>query len=103
CTVRRPQRPPRFPYTTLFRSEHLEEHDRRREGVAGLEDGLRERRDPLRIGDAEDGAHHHVEGDGERGVEQGERPSWPAIGLAAGDRKSTRLNSSHVAIAYAGF
>src|SRR2546430_10775457 len=74
--IRRPPRSTLFPYTTLFRS------------VGGL-------------GDVRDGVDEHQR----RG---------PAVGLViaadpavlvppAGDRKSTRLNSSHSQISYAVF
>src|SRR5258707_5490773 len=85
--IRRPPRSTLFPYTTLFRS--------------GLDQPLRDRRDrrrrarnldPDRImqklfGDALDLRRHG------RGEEQ----------RLAGDRKSTRLNSSHANISYAVF
>src|SRR2546422_7373488 len=76
--IRRPPRSTLFPYTTLFRSR------RRRLG-------LRRRR-------RERSEHHHGEGEGtERRVARAARRR------AAGDRKSTRLNSSHGYISYAVF
>src|SRR5262245_63091401 len=74
--IRRPPRSTLFPYTTLFRSIEVSE------GEAQIlrrlsEDGLV--RSPL------DG-HHETRRFGERG-----------------DRKSTRLNSSHLGISYAVF
>src|SRR3712207_7890619 len=84
--IRRPPRSTLFPYTTLFRSEdHLaqvsvrlspREHD-------ALEDG------DLRI--AEDELLAHLLREAE------------ARARLAGDRKSTRLNSSHANISYAVF
>src|SRR5699024_12686001 len=78
CTVPRPPRSTLFPYTTLFRS-----------GVPG-----HERR----------GAE--AEGDPERRV-PGEDPQHRAerqvLHVRRRDRKSTRLNSSHVSISYAVF
>src|SRR5947199_5476863 len=73
--IRRPPRSTLFPYTTLFRSALAQERDR-------SENGRRARRDFV--------AHLfvHVEGD----VEQ-----------RGADRKSTRLNSSHLGISYAVF
>src|SRR2546427_6918117 len=73
--IRRPPRSTLFPYTTLFRS-------RRDDGsLRGV-------------------ARRHREREGGRGaggdVERGAR-------RAAGDRKSTRLNSSHSQISYAVF
>src|SRR2546426_1691218 len=79
--IRRPPRSTLFPYTTLFRSDGararaLGHSPRRRRGahVAGEEDP----------GDPE-GGHH------------------PGDGQGAQDRKSTRLNSSHLVISYAVF
>src|SRR5260221_3626324 len=78
--IRRPPRSTLFPYTTLFRSVDLVLH----EGDEGGDD---------------DGGSTHQDGGG-----------LVAEGLAAaggqddeGDRKSTRLNSSHTVISYAVF
>src|SRR3989442_3643557 len=83
--IRRPPRSTLFPYTTLFRSEPgrpgrpvMERGDLQLRRAAGRDE---EARCPLPI----DGRH--------RG---------PAATLS-GDRKSTRLNSSHVRISYAVF
>src|SRR5690349_23159536 len=89
--MRRPPRPTLFPYTTLFRSGvdvdlggladiHVGEVGFL---VIGLDEGG---------GAAHDGDHRHV-GD-HRGAD------LQPVGL---DRKSTRLNSSHVEISYAVF
>src|SRR5256885_3166153 len=86
--IRRPPRSTLFPYTTLFRSEVGEAVVERREEPAlgrslpldGDPPGAVERVLP-------------VDGDGTRG----------APGLPAADRKSTRLNSSHLVISYAVF
>src|SRR3712207_7363037 len=75
--IRRPPRSTLFPYTTLFRSELGP-----RQGVLA-ERGL--------VEDEEIGRRRE-----HRGHRQ------PAL-LAAGDRKSTRLNSSHANISYAVF
>src|SRR5256885_7627427 len=89
--IRRPPRSTLFPYTTLFRSDRgIPRRVYELEGEASLEFGL---------------------------VEAGERP--PGIGclelrggvalltaqraIQAADRKSTRLNSSHLVISYAVF
>src|SRR5690349_22227779 len=73
--------PKLFPYTTLFRS------DRRRSAVP-RDRGWRRRLHPADL---------EAQGRGPPGVERrgGVRPP--------GDRKSTRLNSSHVEISYAVF
>src|SRR3712207_8537487 len=78
--IRRPPRSTLFPYTTLFRSE----------------DGAR------RV----DHVHVAVRADGDV-VRGRETPLHAALALAGlvevGDRKSTRLNSSHANISYAVF
>src|SRR3712207_6849527 len=71
--IRRPPRSTLFPYTTLFRSA---EWRRRVDHVAAPEDP------------------HRARPDGRREVQ------WAGV---VGDRKSTRLNSSHANISYAVF
>src|SRR5690349_24178774 len=73
--IRRPPRSTLFPYTTLFRSPEPRGDDVRAGSPAGADALLGER----------DGARDLLRGD--------DRP----------DRKSTRLNSSHVEISYAVF
>src|SRR5690349_23355359 len=75
--IRRPPRSTLFPYTTLFRS-----HGERRTGTDLVPPGLRRRRRRIDRLVADDGEQM--------------RPG-------ARDRKSTRLNSSHVEISYAVF
>src|SRR5256885_3348015 len=83
--IRRPPRSTLFPYTTLFRSQHRNERGR-----------LLERRvvDP----------HFHT---GNGGQDQRDPlvllPRRMLMDLAITDRKSTRLNSSHLVISYAVF
>src|SRR5690349_23696778 len=84
------QRPPRstlFPYTTLFRSPRrgIRRRERRERRLHSA------RRDPV-AGIAERAA----EGELERETEH-------VVRRLARDRKSTRLNSSHVEISYAVF
>src|SRR5690625_5856117 len=91
----RASRPPRccvFPYTSLFRSGRVSE---KQKGTA------RECRvEKVFAGSAKNFySHHNPEAD-----TQGRLPQWQ-IGRTdqrKQDRKSTRLNSSHVAISYAG-
>src|SRR5436305_9313043 len=81
--VRRPPHSPLFPYTTLFRSLGRQaRHHARREfrGLGGVD----------RVEGDEVGQGH--------GLLRGEVP-----GEQARDRKSTRLNSSHVRISYGVF
>src|SRR5690606_40858121 len=95
CTPPPPPRPPLLPYTTLFRSgQRLGEavHRRRLRGI-----GASHRHRPLprvsRLGPA-------------RGTRDGgDRRGSPLLAerCCPADRKSTRLNSSHVKISYAVF
>src|SRR2546426_8625900 len=71
--IRRPPRSTLFPYTTLFRSPRLPT-------PAGMTVFVM--RSSARVGGG---------------------PSPVALGGATGDRKSTRLNSSHLVISYAVF
>src|SRR5438477_3475402 len=80
--LRRPPRSTLFPYTTLFRSRfggELQIHPERRVPV-----------DPhaVPVGEVEPGL----------GPDRGE-----GVSALGGDRKSTRLNSSHMSISYAVF
>src|SRR5438552_9838627 len=77
--LRLPPRSTLFPYTTLFRSLHALQVELRREG------GFAE----LDIAPA--------------GIVDAARASQPGGLIAAQDRKSTRLNSSHQIISYAVF
>src|SRR3712207_8961481 len=87
--IRRPPRSTLFPYTTLFRSR---DHDGDEENPAGLEDGLEQA--SLDGGDLVRGG-----GRQQRVEQQAERRDE----AESGDRKSTRLNSSHANISYAVF
>src|SRR2546422_5372694 len=80
--IRRPPRSTLFPYTTLFRSDEISRTNRR------TSRGRAERRA---------GCH------GEDLWEQGHGALRGAELWRAGDRKSTRLNSSHRYISYALF
>src|SRR3712207_7986400 len=91
--IRRPPRSTLFPYTTLFRSLR----PCRRRGVL--------RRAGLRAAPGADGLALPGPRDGRGGA--ADRVLAPRRGAgdrgAAGDRKSTRLNSSHANISYAVF
>src|SRR2546426_2650074 len=76
--IRRPPRSTLFPYTTLFRSQTSVEVEWRALERLGL--AL-----DLGVGRVLDGA------------------TSPAISVRPADRKSTRLNSSHLVISYAVF
>src|SRR5688572_32034899 len=81
--IRRPPRSTLFPYTTLFRSPQLAQGGRPRAAQSA-----RRERDPH-----------------DRRSAQHRRDDRPLRrrGLRGGDRKSTRLNSSHSQISYAVF
>src|SRR5688572_31122884 len=83
---RRPPRSTLFPYTTLFRSEVVHQNRKSQSLAVGGPDVTRQRSDV-----------RHRAGLG----------AQVALGRcaahAAGDRKSTRLNSSHSQISYAVF
>src|SRR2546426_1759787 len=86
--IRRPPRSTLFPYTTLFRSGGGA-RDRAAQRGAGAADRPRDQeRRGLRCGDEQRG-------------DRGGRGAGPARALV--DRKSTRLNSSHLVISYAVF
>src|SRR5690349_23932413 len=76
--LRRPPSSTLFPYTTLFRSEPAARPARDPEVAVAAR---------LELGEAGAEQHHEVESGGYRYL----------------DRKSTRLNSSHVEISYAVF
>src|SRR3712207_8841086 len=81
--IRRPPRSTLFPYTTLFRSASVLLLERGDESLVG---GVVEVGRPV------------------RGVEKAEhRLADRADDVLIGDRKSTRLNSSHANISYAVF
>src|SRR3712207_8394779 len=90
--IRRPPRSTLFPYTTLFRSGRRTGGERRGGGA----DGRRARR---RARDRRAVAARHLVGrlHGRRVRRARTRAS------SLGDRKSTRLNSSHANISYAVF
>src|SRR5207245_10053218 len=79
CPHRPPPRPSLFPYTTLFRSPH-----------------------PLRLQVAGDPGERLGLAAGQR-VHSLARLAREGVDGEAGDRKSTRLNSSHGSISYAVF
>src|SRR5256885_8815117 len=86
--IRRPPRSTLFPYTTLFRSA---------DAHAGGEDrGIEAARQPV----------EQIEHTGERSAREREPYEWcaePQRLVGPQDRKSTRLNSSHLVISYAVF
>src|SRR2546422_3523389 len=90
--IRRPPRSTLFPYTTLFRSRP---DDRRRDRRMVDHEGERQM----------DERHTGLVGEPREGVRRLELRLvlGPRQVVALGDRKSTRLNSSHGYISYAVF
>src|SRR2546422_5413345 len=84
--IRRPPRSTLFPYTTLFRSDHLHDH------AADVPQGIR------RAGAAEAADQ---EQDASPGPDRARAAARRVV--CDQDRKSTRLNSSHGYISYAVF
>src|SRR5690348_17686225 len=82
--IRRPPRSTLFPYTTLFRSQDAE---------AAVERGSDQH--PEHVLDAGS--------DQERDADLCRQPAVHRLEAEVGDRKSTRLNSSHPSISYAVF
>src|SRR5436309_4222461 len=80
--IRRPPRSTLFPYTTLFRSYVTISRGRKRVVVFTSD---------------KDGLRAHIQRAGDRELALDLKPETPV------DRKSTRLNSSHVKISYAVF
>src|SRR2546426_11803761 len=100
--IRRPPRSTLFPYTTLFRSRRAAHHARARTDQARGDDvpAAPEGKmlDDLGVGrrDDQDGQP------GREGEEDGEvLVVAEVLERLLGDRKSTRLNSSHLVISYA--
>src|SRR5258705_1860392 len=87
--IRRPPRSTLFPYTTLFRSRFDRLADRH--DLRGVSHVAR----PAHLGDVDQPLDPRLELD--------ERPVVRDRNHLALDRKSTRLNSSHLGISYAVF
>src|SRR5258705_2922360 len=87
--IRRPPRSTLFPYTPLFRSEEVHINVWHADMEAWVIDLLRQHRTPV-----ERVHFHHF---------PAYEPWCRDHGTRARDRKSTRLNSSHLGISYAGF
>src|SRR3712207_6977888 len=83
--IRRPPRSTLFPYTTLFRSQHVR--------PLRPQPGRRQDQRPPRARQGRERSLERLQR-GERGAARRRRPR---------DRKSTRLNSSHANISYAVF
>src|SRR5256885_11989172 len=88
--IRRPPRSTLFPYTTLFRSHPPCKESENRDGTAATAPGCHRHQ----------AVHLHLRLRPEPG--RGDDPRRRGA-RAQGDRKSTRLNSSHLVISYAVF
>src|SRR5258705_4824375 len=94
--IRRPPRSTLFPYTTLFRSLQVfrEQIDHRIEMPGAKARGVR----------GDDHIRHRPErARGRQRLDGEDVQHCPAEPAQAQDRKSTRLNSSHLGISYAVF
>src|SRR2546426_12843041 len=100
--IRRPPRSTLFPYTTLFRSRALRDPASGRRPARDRRGDLRDPRPDPRRGRAAP-AHEGLAGlRGTRGRAVTRRLlARTAVLLVGADRKSTRLNSSHLVISYA--
>src|SRR3712207_7011083 len=95
--IRRPPRSPLFPYPTLFRScEELIDSSKNVARAAAL---IHDSRHEVRVIHLVRDGSGYVESRRRR-AQTGGRAHRPVLAL---DRKSTRLNSSHANISYAGF
>src|SRR5207249_11936934 len=100
--VPHPAIPPALPYTPLFRSHAC--HARPVEQRLGRVEArvvVVERPHELRDGWRRRGCRDVWEFDAQRLRDIPTTPPTPAVPELVGDRKSTRLNSSHVSISYA--
>src|SRR5256885_8903706 len=98
--IRRPPRSPLFPYTTLFRSVHL---GLATQAVQPEVLGHRQaEEDPAVVRDVRE-AKPRPRGRGDPREVGAVQPDRAAGRLQQSDRKSTRLNSSHLVISYAVF
>src|SRR5258705_8962849 len=89
--IRRPPRSTLFPYTTLFRSQAPLAREHRERVVEAVHDDGGGRAPVLA---------HQAQHNAER---EHQHHAEPRVLDVEGDRKSTRLNSSHLGISYAVF
>src|SRR5699024_11851068 len=99
----RPSRATLFPYTTLFRS-HAGDRGQQEHGVLDRLDGVPEVGQRLDLAALDD--RRLFTGDAQGSMDDMDRcRRWRVVfgqlGAGRQDRKSTRLNSSHVSISYA--
>src|SRR3712207_9519148 len=101
--IRRPPRSTLFPYTTLFRSPVLRRDVRALDRAVVVLDRAAARLGAHQLDHREVGEGAHVVADvADRLVELARELARAGDALVQKDRKSTRLNSSHANISYAG-
>src|SRR5256885_11209424 len=104
--IRRPPRSTLFPYTTLFRSEptaaKFSGEGLTVNGASYKGQGAKPDAKDTAAKDAKDTKDTAAKG-AKPTKDQAAKPATPAKAGAASDRKSTRLNSSHLVISYAVF
>src|SRR3712207_9583345 len=100
--IRRPPRSTLFPYTTLFRSRRRPEEQGAVTWSEALALGPSYNYDIIIIGGHDDDHHsRRFRSSGAAPFERAAGRHLQRLCHAAGDRKSTRLNSSHANISYA--
>src|SRR5256885_9496525 len=97
--IRRPPRSTLFPYTTLFRSHDVDQIAARM--LSLVRDGVVEAVDGSLVRIAADSICVHGDSPGAVAIARHLRERFEQEGVR--DRKSTRLNSSHLVISYAVF
>src|SRR5256884_6111046 len=101
--IRRPRSSTLFPYTPLFRSDRLRRYlDSRTRVLAAMSHDLKTPLTRLRL-QVETLDNPPMQERIGRELDEMEAMVREALALFRGDRKSTRLNSSHGYISYAGF
>src|SRR5690606_40419857 len=91
-----------FPYTTLFRSSDIPFFNNGNSGFYGITDNLRFGFDDIVTLTNNFLGIFDLDDEGNNGTNQFATITFSPINVSA-DRKSTRLNSSHVKISYAVF
>src|SRR5699024_12551846 len=100
---RRPSMPPLFPYTTLFRSQGRPSFRSSALQRGFCPVGEAQRAEWLAGGQSGDAAVHRPSGTQQEVQVAASGRRLRESGSLSKDRKSTRLNSSHVSISYAVF
>src|SRR5258708_39481983 len=100
--IRRPPRSTLFPYTTLFRSPLADRILAKMKTITGVESAALGSNFPFNPGGVVGGpGANDYEIEGKPASKTDVKPTVDVTVVEAGDRKSTRLNSSHQIISYA--